>query len=119
MRGRPEETKLINLVNKLGVNAHISFLGLINHKDVPSVINSFDICIAYYTKDRDGMNSPFKVYEYLACGKPVIVSNVRGLSDKFANIANVAKAEDANDLAEKITTLIKNKGKQKICLGQP
>ena len=109
----PEETKLINLVNKLGVNAHISFLGLINHKDVPSVINSFDICIAYYTKDRDGMNSPFKVYEYLACGKPVIVSNVRGLSDKFANIANVAKAEDANDLAEKITTLIKNKGKQK------
>jgi len=49
-----------------------------------------------------------KMYEYLACNKAAIVSDVKGLEDSFKDVAIVAKAENSKSLANKIIKLIKS-----------
>jgi glycosyltransferase involved in cell wall biosynthesis len=38
-----------------------------------------DVCVAPYT--RDIPNCPIKIYEYLACGKPVVCSDIPGIDN--------------------------------------
>jgi rhamnosyl/mannosyltransferase len=100
--------ELTQLVNDLGLQKNVELLGRIDHADVPELLNSCDVCLAYYTTERAGMNSPFKVYEYLACGKPVVVSDIAGLSDHFKGVVVPVKPEDSNDLAKKLVALLKD-----------
>lgn len=72
-----------DMVNRYELQKEVFFKGRILYKNVPTFINSFDICIAPFKKERNqkiGL-SPLKFYEYLACAKPVIVSRVQGISE--------------------------------------
>lgn len=62
--------------------SNIHFLGERKFEDMPKYINHFDVCIMPHKKDlfTDSMN-PLKIYEYLACGKPVISTPVSGTED--------------------------------------
>lgn len=96
------KNELIKLSHELDISQYIYFVGSIPHYMVPKYINSFHVCVSYYTKERNNITSPFKIYEYLACGKSTIISNIDGLKNVFDKIAIVTKAEDTNDLANKI-----------------
>jgi|GEM_PF-624664 glycosyltransferase involved in cell wall biosynthesis len=109
-----EELSLHNLVKELQVTKYVKFKGPVDHSEVNALINSFTICTAFYTKDREGLNSPFKVYEYLACGKPVITSSIQGIGDKFASVSVVANAEDVDDFAKKALSLLKDGEQRRI-----
>ncbi len=80
----------------------------ITHDKVPEAINSFDICISYPLKFRDGATSPFKIYEYLACGKPVVSSDLKSMREEFGDILAYAEAENAESLARTLKKLIDN-----------
>ena len=54
----------------------IVFTGMVNHEEIPFVINLADICVAPL---RVTTGSPIKVFEYMACGKPVVTSRIEGL----------------------------------------
>jgi len=86
----------------------------IAHDAVATAINSFDICISYPLKFRDGATSPFKVYEYLACGKPVISSDLVSMRAEFGEVLAYAKAESAESLAETIAQLIENESERTV-----
>jgi len=103
----PEKEKLENLTKKLNLQKNIIFIGAVPYHDVPKYINAFDICIAYLTKIKKDKGPSFKVYEYLSCGKPVIVSDAEG--DAFKNAVVVSKAENSKNLADNIIRLIKDK----------
>ena len=47
---------------------------------VPTYIAASDVCVAPFTAERNLWSgvSPLKVYEYLACGRPIVVSAVPG-----------------------------------------
>ncbi|HSX35238.1 MAG TPA: glycosyltransferase [Candidatus Saccharimonadales bacterium] len=105
--------ELQRLVAELGLEENVTFLGRIDHGQVPAFLNSCDVCLAYYTTERAGMNSPFKVYEYLACGRPVVVSDMAGLSDHFRGVVVPAKPEDSADLARKLTSLLQDEPRRK------
>ena len=52
---------------------NIRFLGLKAMKDIPSYINSFDVCIIPFLKNSITESAnPLKLYEYMALGKPVV-----------------------------------------------
>jgi len=55
----------------------IDVVGRVNHDEVPEYINNSDICFGPFSPSRYA--SPMKVYEYLSCGKPVLVVNDEGL----------------------------------------
>ena len=57
------------------------FTGMIQYEDIPILINIADICVAPFISKRNRITgvSPIKVFEYMACGKPVICSRIEGL----------------------------------------
>ncbi len=93
-------------VEKYNLKKEISFLGHIKYKDVVYYINCFDVAVAPFTEERNKLTgvSPLKLYEYLACGKPVIASRIEGITEVIeeGNCGYLFEPENATDLAEKI-----------------
>lgn len=100
-------------VIKLGIEKFTRFMGYVSYHQVPAYINSFDLCVAPFTAKRNieiGC-SPLKLYEYLACGRPVIASDIKGVGDLLEknNCGLAIKPENPDALAKGIIQLIKNK----------
>jgi glycosyltransferase involved in cell wall biosynthesis len=63
----------LNLLKKM---KNIYFIKRKNIKDVPYYIKALDVCIAPYKINRHSQNmSPLKIYDYMACGKPIVSTN--------------------------------------------
>lgn len=104
--------ELINLAEKVGVVNKFTFTGAVPYKSVPLYINVADVCVAPFIRarnDRLGL-SPIKIYEYLACGKPVVASNVKGVGNllEVSNSGIAVTPEDPNELANAIIKLLKD-----------
>lgn len=97
-----EKKRLTNLMTKLGIEKCLIFAGEIEYSKIPIYINSFDIGLAQLTNYSSiGAGSPLKVFEYLACGIPVIVSENLGEIAQIIRVNNcgyIFKQDDINDL---------------------
>jgi len=74
-----EEWKALS--HHLNVSESFIFAGKVPFKMAPYFINSYDVCVAPWDVDllpKVGL-SPLKFFDYLSCGKPVIVSPVYGV----------------------------------------
>jgi len=74
---------LETLAENLGIADRVVFVGSVPYEDVPTYIGAASACVAPFTRARNeaiGL-SPLKVYEYLACGRPVVASGVPGISE--------------------------------------
>jgi len=99
---------------KRGLSDAYVFTGPIPYKEVPGYINSADILVAPYNpakselRKKYGIGSPLKVFEYMACGKPVITTSVQPI----IQVVNEGKtgvlipAGDPEALSEAIVSLI-------------
>ena len=76
-----EKPELIRLVNDLGLSAKIIFIDRIKFEQAPFYISAFDICTIFFKPVRLDCGNPIKLYEYLACGRAVLASNVLGYGD--------------------------------------
>jgi len=64
-------------VVSLNLNKYIRFLGWIDNKKVPEYIYASDVCIVPHHRCSHWDNTiPNKIFDYMAAGKPVIVSDV-------------------------------------------
>lgn len=104
-----ERKKILNHIKDLELENIIKVIGPISHNKVVDYINSFDICLCYPTKFRNNSTSPFKLFEYLACNKAVITSDITGLRDIFKDCIFYAKPNNDNNLTKKIIELLLNK----------
>jgi len=60
----------------------VTFTGLLLHEQIPEIIRRFDIALAPYPRlDHHFYFSPLKLFEYMACGIPVIASRVGQIAD--------------------------------------
>lgn len=75
----PEEIKLKNLANELGVFDKIVWLGFIDQNKVAEEINGFDVVVIPSILDSESFG--VSAVEAQACEVPVIVSNVGGLTE--------------------------------------
>jgi len=106
----PEYRNLSQLSRRLGVEENVIFTGSVLHDDIPSYINNFDICVAPFTSERNVKTglSPIKLYEYLACGKPVVVSDIPGLKECVVtgNCGVVIEPDNPDELRRAICNLL-------------
>jgi glycosyltransferase involved in cell wall biosynthesis len=74
---------------------NVYFLGQKTYRELPAYVNHFHACIIPHKVDQftRSMN-PLKLYEYLACGLPVISTPVSGLS-LFGDLVRVAGDAEA------------------------
>jgi glycosyltransferase involved in cell wall biosynthesis len=79
----PERQYLETLAQDVGISKRVLFLGYVQPKDANLVINSFDIALAPFTRERNeeiGL-SPIKIRDYAAAGCPVVASAIPGISE--------------------------------------
>jgi glycosyltransferase involved in cell wall biosynthesis len=110
--------KLRKLAHDLGVKDNIIFTGFVPYKKVPTYINAFDVCAAPFNAIERNVKYSFsaiKLYEYMACGKAVVTTDVCGIKDELRDLGMgiVVKADDSNALTSEIIELMSNKEKQR------
>lgn len=74
-----DEPRLKKLAADLGLQPHIIFAGLQPYAMLPALIRSSDVCINPFELNeitRDIL--PTKLFQYLACGKPVLATRLPG-----------------------------------------
>ena len=97
-------------------NAH--YLGDKKYNDLPSYLAAFDICIIPYSQERQHGVDPIKFYEYLAMGKPVVTTNIGGVS-KFSNYPQVRITETASKFSEPLSEFLDCLNEKKPILTKP
>ncbi len=93
----------------------ILFTGQIAYEEMPFWINAMDVCTAPFLKGA-GLRSPVKIFDYMACGKPVVASRIVDATGIFEDSDAIAliEPEDPHALAESVVDLLMNKDKAGI-----
>lgn len=73
----PEAPKIRALAASLGVDDVVRFDGDVPYEKVPIYLGAADVCVAPFEATRKA--SPIKVFEYMACGRAVVASDIDGL----------------------------------------
>ncbi len=99
-------------VNFLGLNRKVKFLGRLDEEALIRAYQTADIFILPSINRHEAFG--LVLTEAMACGVPVIASNLPGVRQVFRNELDGLLAEpgDAKDLAEKIAKLIGNEPKR-------
>ena len=105
--------ELIIKAEKLGLK-NVVFLPVQKKEELIKLIKKASVCLVPLKNDPLFRNAiPSKMFEYMACGRPVIAS-ISGEVEKILNSAksgSIAMAEDANSIAVSILYYYNNRGK--------
>jgi glycosyltransferase involved in cell wall biosynthesis len=100
----PELHSLAQLSEKLGIKSQVTFTGLITDEELKKLISSADCCVI--PSRREG--TPVALFEYMALGKPVVATQVGGISDILPNKELIMPPNDSTALASGIKMLLQN-----------
>jgi len=106
-----EETKLKRLVNDLGLQHNVKFAGEISSKKTPYYYNIADLFVLPSIIDSAGETETFGVVllEALACGCPVIASNVGGIPDIVEpQVGFLVEQKNERQIANKMEILLRD-----------
>lgn len=90
-------------VHRLGLDDRVRFLG--RRTDVSRILASSDICVL--STHYEGL--PISVLEYMAAGRPVIVTKVDGMQDLLPDPYWMVTHQNAEELGRKIMELAADK----------
>lgn len=102
----PEKDNLTNKIRKLNLENSVSLVGAIKNRDLPYYYNISDIFVLPSLKEGLGV----VLLEAMACGTPVIGSNIGGIRDIIVDGQNGSFIEpgNSNNIAEKIIWILSN-----------
>ncbi|MFQ6060620.1 MAG: glycosyltransferase family 4 protein [Thermoplasmata archaeon] len=125
--GGAQKGRLQELVQSLKLSKSVLFVGEVPYERVPLYINASDVCVApllssFFSPDFSptGSNdfsvaskialksgySPLKLYEYMACGRPVVASRVPGFEIVEEGAGSLFNPGDIGDFATKILSVL-------------
>ncbi len=83
------------LAKSCGVADKVVFSGVVSYSQVPKYISAMDICLIPFKKDGVSENAlPLKLFEYMACKKPVISTELKGVKQVAGNLVTYVRTED-------------------------
>jgi len=97
----------VELAKNCGVYDRVTFTGMVPYSQVPKYISAMDICLIPFKVNAISANAlPLKLFEYMACEKPVLSTELPGVKtiagDKVMYVAN------HGEYKEKIMELYEN-----------
>ncbi|MEN4017617.1 MAG: glycosyltransferase family 1 protein [Methanobacterium sp.] len=109
--GRPQikesqRKKIFNLIDKLNLQKHIIFIEYVPEEDIASIYNAADIFV--FPSFYEGFGLP--PLEAMACGTPVITSNVTSLPEVVGDAGIMINPHNIDGLANKMYELLTNDG---------
>ncbi|MCK4717232.1 MAG: glycosyltransferase, partial [Thermoplasmata archaeon] len=90
----------------------VVFTGRVSHGDIPGYINMASVCIAPQSPDYI-CDSPLKIREYLACGRPVVAGGVAGLEElpkRTRGAVVLFEPEDRTSFARAMLKVLSDQG---------
>jgi glycosyltransferase involved in cell wall biosynthesis len=103
-----------------GRSEKLIFTGFVEHERIPEYIAAADVAVAPYNpagfKDMERYGfyfSPIKIFEYMACGKPVVATDVDIVRDviRGSDCGLLVEPGNIEQLSDAIGYLFKNKEK--------
>ena len=96
--------EVMKAARKRGLQENVQYVGARNLNQIVEAIESCDLgIIPNHRNIFTEINTPTRIFEYLALGKPVIAPQAKGIQDYFGDEELVFfKLGDAGDLAQKI-----------------
>jgi len=96
--------KNVELAKEYDLLKNIIFTGTVPYTQVPKYISCMDVCVIPFKVDRVSQNSlPLKLFEYMACEKPVISTKVEGIIESVGDM--VLYASNTSEYMSEITKL--------------
>lgn len=99
----PQRPALERQIASLGVSDAVRLIGGVPHDQVPDVIRQFDLAVAPYPDTPQLFYfSPLKLFEYLACGVPVVAPRLGQIAEVVEDGRHGAlyRAGDVDALAD-------------------
>ena len=91
---------------------HVHFVGRVPHSEIPDWIGAFDVCVAPSGEPyvQQIGKSSMKLYEYMACARPVVATALPGIAETIAasQCGFVYRVGDTNALQQHLHTLYKD-----------
>lgn len=96
----------------IGFEDSITWVGRVPYWEVPTWIGAMSVCVAPFCGDR-GETSPVKLFDYLACHRPVVASAIPSVVSTFTADSGVqlVQPDDPRPLAEAILALLNDPGR--------
>lgn len=103
--GRFQEN--VDLAKQYGVGDRVTFTGMVPYSQVPEYISAMDACIIPFQRCAISKNAlPLKLFEYMACSRPVISTKLPAIENAAGH--NVMYADSIDDYKRQIMELYKN-----------
>jgi len=103
-------------VNQRRMSDYFLITGMVEYSKIPLCINIADICVLFKRRLPSGF-SPLKLYEYMACGKPILASRVEGLEFiEKEGIGRLIEPANPGEIEKALCEMIKNR-KDRIDMG--
>jgi glycosyltransferase involved in cell wall biosynthesis len=109
----PEGGMLKHRVEQLEIASSFVFIGAVPYAEVPLYMASMDVCAAPFpASERNSRigGSPLKVFEYAACGRPIVLSTAlpvwREIEEAGAGI--VVEPDDSRALARALVEILRD-----------
>jgi glycosyltransferase involved in cell wall biosynthesis len=98
---------MMEMAKKYGVSEKMHLLGRKLPEEIPRILVESDVAVAPYPA-RDFGFSPLKLFEYAACGVPIVCSDLPSTREIIENERNglLVPPEDEDELAEGITRIL-------------
>jgi glycosyltransferase involved in cell wall biosynthesis len=107
-------TEWMQKTRKIGLEDRFVFPGQVPYNKVPYYINAMTVCVAPFTANR-GETSPLKLFDYFACAKPVVSSDIPSIHQTLldSKAAILVSPDDPVALAQALIGILKNEKKQR------
>jgi glycosyltransferase involved in cell wall biosynthesis len=103
--------ELKKIVEDRGLAKYFNFTGMVPYESLPALLNSADVLVAPF-EDLPGIRyqSNVKVFEYMACGKPIVASRVGELDRVLNNgeLGLLTKPGNSKSISEAILWIYRN-----------
>lgn len=103
-----QRKELEDIALDLELSESIHFVGKVAYEEVPLYINASDLCLAPKRVLSSGY-SPLKLYEYMACAKPVVASRVAGFEILEQGAGLLFDAGDVESLSSTIVSMLSDR----------
>jgi len=95
--------------SKFGDIPNISIIGHRPHKEIPIFLKVADVMVLPNSGKEETSNSPLKLFEYMASGRPIVASDLPAIREVLNEKNSVlVKPNDSNSLAEGIKKIFNN-----------
>jgi glycosyltransferase involved in cell wall biosynthesis len=97
----------VDLAKRCGVSDRVTFTGMVPYSQVPKYISAMDVCLIPFKLNAISESAlPLKLFEYMACEKPVISTELPGVRAVADDKIMYATSND--EYKEKIAELHKD-----------